>query len=210
METKNCENNNTLHMDPKEMCNAAYASADLESKSSAAESSHNDMQEASQESLQCGSFFDRYIITDEVMGQGGQAFVTKGFDLQKQKYVAVKTYVKAQMDEHELDAARHEKQIMSQLDHQNIIGLTESYEDDYCLYLVMDMMADDLRNVMTSCDQAFDENTAKVLFRQMLDAVSYCHNRGIVHRDVKLENFFLDFQESDKQITVKLGDFGVA
>ena len=99
---------------------------------------------------------------------------------------------------------------MNGLSHQNIIGLIETYEDDYCLYLVMDLMADDLRNVMLSCDQAFDEVTAKKLFYQMLDAVNYCHMRGIAHRDLKLENFFLDFEESDKKITVKMGDFGIA
>ena len=44
----------------------------------------------------------------------------------------------------------------------------------------------------------------------MLDAVNYCHMRGIAHRDLKLENFFLDFEESDKKITVKMGDFGIA
>ena len=99
---------------------------------------------------------------------------------------------------------------MGELDHQNIIGLIESYEDDYCLYLVMDIIADDIRNVMNSCNQAFDENMAKKLFFQMCDAVNHCHKQGIVHRDVKLENFFLDIQEGDKQITVKLGDFGIA
>lgn len=49
-------------------------------------------------------------------------------------------------------AARQEKSIMSGLNHVNIISLIESYEDDYCLYLVMDLMADDLRNVMLSCN----------------------------------------------------------
>ena len=53
---------------------------------------------------------------------------------------------------------------MGELDHQNIIDLIESYEDDYCLYLVMDIMADDVSNVMTSCNQSFDEDMAKKLF----------------------------------------------
>ena len=87
---------------------------------------------------------------------------------------------------------------MSGLNHLNIISLIESYEDDYCLYLVLDMMADDLRNVMVSCCQPFDEAMAQCLFHQMLQAIDHCHRQDIVHRDVKLENFFLDYQESDK------------
>ena len=43
----------------------------------------------------------------------------------------------------------------------------------------------------------------------MLKSVEYCHNHDIVHRDVKLENFLIDMNE-DKQIIVKLSDFGLA
>ena len=56
-----------------------------------------------------------------------------------------------------------------------MIGLIESYEDDHCIYLVMDLMADDFRNVMLSCNQAFDEGTARKLFSQMVKSVAYCH-----------------------------------
>ena len=41
------------------------------------------------------------------------------------------------------------------------------------------------------------------LFAQVLDGVQYCHSRGYVHRDLKLENFFLD-----SEMNVKLADFG--
>lgn len=90
------------------------------------------------------------------------------------------------------------------------MGLIEAYEDDQCIYLVMDVMADDLHNVMISCNQPFDEHTALKLFTQILEGVAYCHKNRVVHRDIKLENFFLDFQEGSKEITIKLGDFGVA
>ena len=43
----------------------------------------------------------------------------------------------------------------------------------------------------------------------MLLAIEYWHNRGIVHRDVKLENFLMDCDENDG-IVVKLSDFGLA
>ena len=54
---------------------------------------------------------------------------------------------------------------MSKLNHENIISLIDSYEDDYCLYLVMDLMADDVRNVMVNCNQSFDEDYAKIIFK---------------------------------------------
>ena len=61
------------------------------------DSFEQDMPRAKSDSLTQQSFFDRYIISDEVFAHGGQAFVTKGFDLQRQKYVAVKTYLKEEM-----------------------------------------------------------------------------------------------------------------
>ena len=47
------------------------------------------------------------------------------------------------------------------------------------------------------------------MFKQMLFAIEYCHNCGIVHRDVKMDNFLIDFGEDD-EIIVKLSDFGMA
>ena len=44
----------------------------------------------------------------------------------------------------------------------------------------------------------------------MLLGVQECHRYGIVHRDIKLENFLLELDNKDQSITVKLGDFGVA
>ena len=43
----------------------------------------------------------------------------------------------------------------------------------------------------------------------MLMSIEYCHRQGIVHRDVKLENFLVDITQ-DAQIIIKLTDFGLA
>lgn len=50
---------------------------------------------------------------------------------------------------------------------------------------------------------SFEELTAKRYFRQMAEAVSYCHNNNICHRDLKLENILID--DHDR---IKLIDFG--
>ena len=49
------------------------------------------------------------------------------------------------------------------------------------------------------------EDSAKYVFRQVVEGLQYCHSKGIVHRDMKLDNLLLD--ESG---TVKICDFGVS
>eukprot|EP00803_Ostreobium_quekettii_P000307 evm.model.scf_1201.3 EVM.evm.TU.scf_1201.3 scf_1201:28438-32863(+) len=58
-----------------------------------------------------------------------------------------------------------------------------------------------------SSSQQLSEEHARFLFMQMLDAVAHCHERGIVHRDIKLSNVLLD---SGKCPRVKVCDFGLS
>ena len=57
-------------------------------------------------------------------------------------------------------------------------------------------------------DYHYDERAARALVGSMLSAVRYCHNRGIVHRDLKLENFL--FETTAPSATLKLIDFGLS
>ena len=82
---------------------------------------------------------------DEIIIQNGNQqsnnLIMKGVDLLKEKYVAIKTFSKMGMKECQIEAAREEVQIMLVLkDHTNIVCIIDSYEDDYCIYLVMDMV----------------------------------------------------------------------
>jgi serine/threonine protein kinase len=55
------------------------------------------------------------------------------------------------------------------------------------------------------------EDVAREMFRQACAAIGYCHRKGIVHRDVKLDNMLLDIGEGDQsKVTLKLCDFGVS
>ena len=52
-----------------------------------------------------------------------------------------------------------------------------------------------------------DEIEARRIFIQIVNAMSYCHNRGIVHRDLKLENILM---KSTTDLIIKVVDFGIA
>ncbi|KAK9892202.1 hypothetical protein WA026_019007 [Henosepilachna vigintioctopunctata] len=54
-------------------------------------------------------------------------------------------------------------------------------------------------------DSCIDEFRARKWFRQLVDAVDYCHERGVVHRDIKCENMLMD-----NGYNIKLSDFGFA
>lgn len=51
---------------------------------------------------------------------------------------------------------------------------------------------------------SFDEEQARIIFRQIIEGVAYAHIRGFIHRDIKLENIFLHEGQ------VKIGDWGFA
>jgi serine/threonine protein kinase len=53
--------------------------------------------------------------------------------------------------------------------------------------------------------EVFSEALAKTYFKELLDAVSKCHNMSIYHRDIKLENLLLD-----EDYSLRLADFGLA
>lgn len=44
----------------------------------------------------------------------------------------------------------------------------------------------------------------------MVQAVHYCHRKGVVHRDLKLENFLVDIDQETTNLIIKLTDFGLS
>lgn len=91
----------------------------------------------------------------------------------------------------QMEALRNEITIMSQLDHPHIARLQEVYQDEDHIYLVQEICTGgDLFDWLYSQpDERLDEATARRIIWQMLSAVRYLHSKGIVHRDLKLENF---------------------
>ena len=68
---------------------------------------------------------------------------------------------------------------------QGIIRLHDVFVEDSSLCLVMDLMVSDLSRVIESASHPLPRNRIKCYFRMILEAVSFCHSKHIIHRDIK-------------------------
>ena len=104
---------------------------------------------------------------------------------------------------------REEINIMSQLDHPNIARLHEVYQGPEAIYLVQDLCSGGelFDRLEEQPDFLYDEVTTRLLVKQMLSALRYLHSKGIVHRDLKLENFLFSAKDS---LELYMIDFGLS
>jgi calcium-dependent protein kinase len=96
------------------------------------------------------------------------------------------------------------------LDHPNIVRLEEVYESHSEIYLVQELcLGGELFDRLDEQpDYHYTEAECARLVKQMLSAVRYLHSKGIIHRDLKLENFL--FTNTTATSELKMIDFGLS
>nr|XP_027229393.1 MAP/microtubule affinity-regulating kinase 3-like isoform X9 [Penaeus vannamei] len=139
----------------------------------------------------------------KTIGKGNFAKVKLAKHIPTGKEVAIKIIDKTQLNPGSLQKLFREVRIMKILDHPNIVKLFQVIETERTLYLVMEY---------ASGGEVFDylvfhgrmkEKEARAKFRQIVSAVQYCHQKKIIHRDLKAENLLLD-----SEMVIKIADFG--
>eukprot|EP00804_Cyclotella_cryptica_P019728 CCRYP_021245-RA/>CCRYP_021245-RA protein AED:0.04 eAED:0.04 QI:227/1/1/1/0.8/0.5/6/1541/477 len=106
-------------------------------------------------------------------------------------------------DEAEL---RNEIAVLRSLDHPHIVHIIETYEYRRSIYLLIDLCEGGDLYVM----DPYSEGEARGIMKQLCQAVSYMHRRGVVHRDLKYENvMFVDCTDRSR-MSIKLIDFGLS
>ena len=146
-----------------------------------------------------------YLITKE-LGKGSYAVVKLAkHKITKEKY-AIKIYTKESLlDPQKRNTVKNEINILKQLNHINIMKLYEVIDSSKYLYLVLEYIKGIslLEVIKVEKLHYIEQHRAIKLFLQIVKGISYCQNKNINHRDIKLENILVI-----KDDIVKIIDFG--
>jgi calcium/calmodulin-dependent protein kinase I len=101
-----------------------------------------------------------------------------------------KIFFRENMTEDELQNLYNELNILSIVDHPNIVRVHEYYENEGIAFIIMEFMeGGELFDRIVQYEH-YTERQASDSFRPIVDAVRYCHSLGICHRDLKVRNFW--------------------
>ncbi len=149
----------------------------------------------------------RYEIIS-LIGEGGAGIVYQCIDKPSNTAVAIKVLRPELIeDKKQIEIFRQEARLAAKLLHPNIVGIyeinTEEWQGKQIHYLVMEYLPGG--NLTTKIKSGVRVSESLLWMKQLLDAISFAHEQGIIHQDIKSANVFLDGNGS-----VKIGDFGLA
>ncbi|KAK7907152.1 hypothetical protein WMY93_015764 [Mugilogobius chulae] len=146
-------------------------------------------------------------LVGKMINKGSFAKVMEGLHIGTGEKVAIKVIdkKKARQDSYVLKNMKREPRIHQMVRHPHIVVLFETLETENSYYMSMELCAGgDLMDRI--CERKrLEEREVRRYTRQILSAVDHLHKHGIVHRDLKIENFLLDEHNN-----IKIVDFGLS
>ncbi|KAE8696188.1 Calcium-dependent protein kinase 16 [Hibiscus syriacus] len=156
--------------------------------------------------------FDQRYTIGKLLGHGQFGYTYIATDNENGDRAAVKRIDKEKMvlPIAAEDVKREVKILEALKGHENVVQFYNSFEDDSYVYIVMELCegGELLDRILSKKDSRYSEKDAAVVVRQMLKVAAECHLRGLVHRDMKPENFL--FKSTSEDSPLKATDFGLS
>ncbi|XP_022256878.1 cyclin-dependent kinase 1 [Limulus polyphemus] len=143
----------------------------------------------------------------EKIGEGTYGVVYKGKNKKTGQLVALKKIRLESEDEGVPSTAIREISLLKELKHPNIVCLQDVLMQENRLYLVFEFLSMDLKKYLDNIPsgQFMDKKLVKSYLYQIIQAILFCHQRRVLHRDLKPQNLLID-----QKGVIKIADFGLA
>ena len=152
-------------------------------------------------------------ITQKLLGVGtyGQVFLVQ--NKYTKEYFAMKEIPKTSEDLLSDNEIMDEITILKNLDHPDIVRITEFYNTDSSYFIISEYCK--YGELFEQIKYEFSETQIAVMFRQILSGIAYLHSNNIIHRDLKLENILINdieksYSTNEDLFLLKIIDFGTA
>ncbi|XP_046141037.1 calcium/calmodulin-dependent protein kinase type II alpha chain isoform X11 [Osmia bicornis bicornis] len=155
----------------------------------------------------CTRFSDNYDLKEE-LGKGAFSVVRRCVQKSTGHEFAAKIINTKKLTARDFQKLEREARICRKLQHQNIVRLHDSIQEENYHYLVFDLVTGGELFEDIVAREFYSEADASHCIQQILESVHHCHHNGVVHRDLKPENLLL--ASKAKGAVVKLADFGLA
>lgn len=152
-------------------------------------------------------YIGRYKVIEE-LGRGGMGVVYRGEDPVLERQVAIKVLPPKKMNPKSIERFLREAKTAARLDSPYIVKIHDIGQIDDIHFIVMEYVEGSSLSDLIEYEEIPPYETLRKrlsIFRQVLEAVSYAHQNGVIHRDLKPDNIMVN-----KSGQVKVMDFGLA
>lgn len=142
----------------------------------------------------------------KLLGKGGFARCYEMTDLANNKMYAVKVIPQSRVSKpHQRDKITNEIELHRMLSHKHVVKFSHHFEDQENIYIFLELCSRKSLAHIWKARHTLTEPEVRYYLKQIISGLKYLHSRGILHRDLKLGNFFVN-----ENMELRLGDFGLA
>ncbi|XP_076828935.1 serine/threonine-protein kinase PLK3 [Brachyhypopomus gauderio] len=148
----------------------------------------------------------RSYAKGKLLGKGGFARCYEMTDLANNKMYAVKVIPQSRVAKpHQRDKITNEIELHKTLQHKYVVKFSHHFEDQDNIYIFLELCSRKSLAHIWKVRHTLTDPEVRYYLRQVISGLKYLHNKGILHRDLKLGNIFVN-----ENMELRLGDFGLA